>query len=197
MAQSRLQSITHSIIEYFRSLLKMHTLPISSLLLASITFNPSLANAQRLHRRECGVTWPATDGDTCTTMSRDWALDIELFRSMNPGADCAKLVPGQEYCVEWLGPKPSAPVITPITLPSKPSSTTLATRTRFSSAPIGPVAPSPVQSGIAQNCQKWYLVSGGDNCQKIVDSYKTFTLLQFYQWNPAVGTSEIPLAIRV
>lgn len=31
--------------------------------------------------------------------------------------------------------------------------------------------------------------SSGDTCQVIVDKYKTFTLAQFYAWNPAVGNA--------
>jgi LysM repeat protein len=32
-------------------------------------------------------------------------------------------------------------------------------------------------------------VSSGDTCQVIVDKYKTFTLKDFYSWNPDIGTS--------
>ena len=35
----------------------------------------------------------------------------------------------------------------------------------------------------------FYRVTAGDGCQDIVDKYETFSLNEFYKWNPAVGTS--------
>lgn len=45
----------------------------------------------------------------------------------------------------------------------------------------------------------WYKVVSGDGCQKIIDKYKTFTLAQFYSWNPDVGTdcAGLPLGAYV
>ncbi|PQE21991.1 hypothetical protein CJF30_00009975 [Rutstroemia sp. NJR-2017a BBW] len=49
-------------------------------------------------------------------------------------------------------------------------------------------APAVYQTGIACNCNNYYVVSTGDNCDAIVTKYKNaFTLAQFYAWNPAVG----------
>ncbi|KAF1968896.1 hypothetical protein BU23DRAFT_433319, partial [Bimuria novae-zelandiae CBS 107.79] len=139
----------------------------------------------------CSFTWPATSGDTCATMSSDWRLDEATFKAMNPGVDCSNLVPDQEYCVEWDGtlPIPPAETSTPAPTSLVPSSTTLVTVTSSSTAPGGPVIPSPIQSGVASNCQKWYLVEPDDTCQGIVDIYKTFTLAQFLsELNPIKHT---------
>jgi hypothetical protein len=124
--------------------------------LTVVAVGSSVADARRLHKRECSFTWPATNGDTCATISRDWLIAEELFKAMNTGVDCSKLVPGQEYCVEWSGSLPTAPVIsptpTPTPTPPEPSSTTLVTKTS-SAAPSGPAVPSPIQPGVAQNCK--------------------------------------------
>ncbi|KAK0717314.1 hypothetical protein B0T26DRAFT_775514 [Lasiosphaeria miniovina] len=53
--------------------------------------------------------------------------------------------------------------------------------------PGGP--PGPAQTGVAANCDAWYVVQANDNCQAIVAKFGNFTLVQFYSWNPAVGSS--------
>ncbi|KAH7333463.1 hypothetical protein BKA65DRAFT_564781 [Rhexocercosporidium sp. MPI-PUGE-AT-0058] len=51
-------------------------------------------------------------------------------------------------------------------------------------------APAVYQTGIACNCNNYYVVSTGDTCDAIVTKYKNaFTLAQFYAWNPAVGNT--------
>ncbi|KAH8889139.1 hypothetical protein GQ53DRAFT_825896 [Thozetella sp. PMI_491] len=49
--------------------------------------------------------------------------------------------------------------------------------------------PGPTQTGIAPNCDAWYVVVAGDTCDGIVSKYGNLTLAQFYSWNPAVGSS--------
>jgi len=124
----------------------------SAILVAALALGSSVCEARRLSRRDCTITWPAIEGDTCASMARDWALEVDFFRAMNPTADCSKLVPGQEYCVDWEGTRPTAPAITSTTPPTVPSSTTLVTKTS-SAPPSGPTGPSPVQEGIAANCK--------------------------------------------
>ncbi|KAJ5946736.1 hypothetical protein N7454_003575 [Penicillium verhagenii] len=46
----------------------------------------------------------------------------------------------------------------------------------------------PTQSGIAKNCDAYYMVKGNDTCASIVKTFGNFTLTQFYTWNPAIGT---------
>jgi hypothetical protein len=138
------------------SLFIMWSFSYSSLALAVLAVSPSFTDGRHLRKRDCEFTWPATDEDTCATMSRDWALDEASFQAMNPGVNCPKLVANKEYCVQWTGPLPTAPVVTPTPTPAptttKPTSTTLATTTR-SAVPGGPAVPSPVQSGVAANCE--------------------------------------------
>lgn len=90
---------------------------------------------------------------------------------------CSGLWANTYYCVGIPGtPLPSTPVTAP------PPTTTTTTTTP-------PAGPSPTQDGIVANCQRYHLAGSGDSCQKIVDQYGTFTLAQFYAWNPAVGSS--------
>lgn len=39
----------------------------------------------------------------------------------------------------------------------------------------------PTQTGIASNCDAYYLVVTNDTCSGIVDSYGNFTIAQFYR----------------
>lgn len=79
--------------------------------------------------------------------------------------------------------------------------------TRPNSTPPSTNGPSPQQSDIISTCKicfpvnqhllglifstgkNFYRVTAGDGCQDIVDKYGTFSLSDFYKWNPAVGTS--------
>ncbi|KAJ5719736.1 hypothetical protein N7493_007314 [Penicillium malachiteum] len=60
-----------------------------------------------------------------------------------------------------------------------------------SSSRVSPSATTtspPTQSGIASNCDAFYVVKTNDTCANIVSSFGNFTLTQFYTWNPAIGT---------
>lgn len=76
------------------------------------------------------------------------------------GSDCQHLFLGYYYCVGVPG--------SPTTRP-----TTSATPT------LTPTRPSPTQSGIVSNCNKYYKVSDGDSGQGIVDKHGTFSLSSF------------------
>ncbi|KAJ5658523.1 uncharacterized protein N7484_002172 [Penicillium longicatenatum] len=66
-------------------------------------------------------------------------------------------------------------------------STTLVTATPTSSGD-GISTPTPYQTGIAANCDEFYLVVSGDECGTIATD-EGISLEDFYAWNPAVGTS--------
>ncbi|WEW61984.1 hypothetical protein PRK78_007484 [Emydomyces testavorans] len=60
-----------------------------------------------------------------------------------------------------------------------------------STSPATPTTkhPSPTQSGIIDSCTQFYKAVTGDTCDIIAnEKFKTFTVAQFIQWNPAVGT---------
>ncbi|ORY65198.1 uncharacterized protein BCR38DRAFT_457414 [Pseudomassariella vexata] len=150
----------------------MVTITLSSWAVSLLAF--TYVEAVVLHPRSCSFSWPAESGDTCLSMAQAWGITESQFISFNPGVICASLIPGQDYCVEWDGSPPPMPSTTRTSVPPVTTTTT-------------PTGPSPTQEGIAKDCEKYYLVKSGDTCQKIADTYKTFTLNQFYSWNPAVG----------
>ncbi|KAM7198914.1 hypothetical protein V8F20_005981 [Naviculisporaceae sp. PSN 640] len=171
-----------------------------NLLAAAAMAALAAASAPQLFPRDCLFTAAAEAGDTCSSMAEAWFITENQFKSYNPGVNCASLTPGKEYCVEWTGALPP-----PITTTAKTSTTSTTSTTRTStttsrststtsktttstSSSAAPAGPTPVQEGISKDCNKWHKVSSGDTCQIIVDKYKTFTLNQFYSWNPAVGT---------
>ncbi|KAH8768227.1 LysM domain-containing protein [Diaporthe sp. PMI_573] len=136
------------------------------------------AKSQALHRRDCTFSVTANSGDTCSSIASDWGITLDQFISSNPsvGSGCSKgVVPGIDYCVDWDNWS------LPTTSATSTSSTSTSTQTTTT-----PSGPSPTQAGITSDCKSFYKVATGDTCQKIVDLYGTFTLDDFYSWNPAV-----------
>ncbi|KAB5545791.1 LysM domain-containing protein [Coniochaeta sp. 2T2.1] len=142
----------------------------------------------------CTFTWQANSGDTCASMAGIWAITEAQFQQYNPSVQCPTLTPGTSYCVEWdYGAVPTTPGNPAPTTTTTSKTTTLTTTTKptTTAAPTtttGPVKPSPTQEGLDASCKTFYKVSAGDTCQSIVDKYKTFTLADFYKWNPAIGS---------
>jgi hypothetical protein len=123
--------------------------------------------ATSLQRRDCKFTWPAYDGDTCSSLAEPWGITEAQFISYNPGVGCSSLVVGKEYCVEWAGALPSpSPTPRPTTLQTS-SSTKLvlhpATYTAWfpaitpkpSPTPTpGPTKPAPTQPNVDAKCKQ-------------------------------------------
>lgn len=151
----------------------------------------SSASSVSLSKRTCTFSVTAIAGDTCDSIATDWGITDAQFYSYNPqvGTNCATgIVVGADYCVEW--DNGALPTI------SSSSSTVKTTSTSTSSTASGP---TPEQTGIIATCEfvpfwrckepwkltcsalhtagdAYYKVVSGDSCQKIVDSYGTFTL---------------------
>ncbi|KAL8758634.1 MAG: hypothetical protein Q9184_003869 [Pyrenodesmia sp. 2 TL-2023] len=111
---------------------------------------------------QCQQYYKVQDGDTCA--------DIVNNYSWNPsvGNNCETLFVGYYVCVGIPG------------TPTAPPTTTSAGATP---------GPSPTQSGLVTTCSTFYKVVDGDYCEKIVSSYGTFSLADFYTWNPSLGTN--------
>ena len=90
----------------------------------------------------------------------------EQFMAWHPflNGNCNGLWAGNYYCT-WAGSE----------LPPPPTVTDLA---------IG----EPVKPWIAVNCNRWYQAVQ-DTCQSIVDMFGRFSVTEFAQWNPSVGTA--------
>lgn len=145
----------------------------------------------RFHRFDtvsCSFMSSADDGDTCDSFSAEWGLTDDQFVALNPGTVCpGPLVGGQSYCVigtVTTGTATSGPTTTTSTTPS-PTKTTPKTTTTTTAEH------QPQQSGLAANCNNFYLVQGGDTCSKIEGQYG-ISADQFESWNPSISKSAFP-----
>ncbi|GAP93034.1 hypothetical protein SAMD00023353_10200160 [Rosellinia necatrix] len=129
-----------------------------------------------IYRRDCTFSVPASSGDTCASLATYWGITEVQFKAYNPGVDCSSnLTEDTEYCIEWDGGQP-------------PPTSTTTTTTTHATTTTTPGGPSPIQSGVAADCNAFYKAVSGDTCQKIADKFGNFTLVNFYTWNPAVGS---------
>lgn len=128
----------------------------------------------------------ANGGDTCASFAASWGLTLAKFEALNPGVACpGALVAGQSYCV--MGTVPSG------TTTSTASSTT--TTTSYSSTITSTFVTTtssssqhqPTQTGLASNCNGFYLVSSGDTCAAIESKYG-ISAQEFASWNPAIDS---------
>lgn len=112
--------------------------------------------------------------NTCQDILLLYYLTIEEFYAMNPsvGSTCTGMSASTYYCVS------TDPGGIPPSTTDDDSSTGTTT---------GVSTPSPVQTGIASNCDLFYLVVSEDGCEAIATKYN-ITLADFYAWNPAVKT---------
>ncbi|KAI1146243.1 hypothetical protein F4825DRAFT_456675 [Nemania diffusa] len=125
---------------------------------------------------------------TCAIIEEYYGMTQAQFiawASTNPSVallgDCT-MVEGLYYCVEI-----NYQVLTTVTT-SVPTSTTTTTSTTSTSTGTAVTTPSPVQSGIAANCNKFLLVTSGNSCSNI-STTEGIALADFYAWNPAVGST--------
>ena len=97
----------------------------------------------------CTFTWQSTTSDTCDSFAADWGISTAALVAWNPslGGSCAGFKSGIDYCVESNDPVPT-------TAPTTTSTTsTKATTTTTPANPPPANAPTPVQDGIASNCE--------------------------------------------
>ncbi|KAJ6025073.1 hypothetical protein N7540_005870 [Penicillium herquei] len=114
-------------------------------------------------------------GDTCESLEAYFGMTQAQLIAWNPdlSADDCILSTDQSYCVSG----PDVSTVTSATTTYVPAGTL----TYDSTA-------APTQSGISSSCTDYYLVQEGDTCYSIQDDYMTFTLDEFYSWNPSIST---------
>ncbi|KAH7143396.1 hypothetical protein EDB81DRAFT_884012 [Dactylonectria macrodidyma] len=112
---------------------------------------------------------------TCTSIKEYYELPLATFKKWNPavGSDCRTLLANYYVCVNTVDHKPE-PETTAKPSPTVPSN--------------GIKTPSPIQSKMHENCNKFYLVKSTTTCASISDYYKV-PLKDFYSWNPSVGST--------
>ncbi|GAB1211057.1 hypothetical protein ATERTT37_000169 [Aspergillus terreus] len=138
--------------------------------LAAAGLIPGLVFALSRRGVECSFTTTATKSDTCESFASTWGLSVAELQQLNPGISCPSLDTSKLYCV--IG-----------TLTDNGSSTTLTTTTSTttSSAPTN----SPTMPGIAENCDGFYKISSGDQCDTIAKAYGISTA-QLLSWNTEI-----------
>ncbi|KAF5486479.1 LysM domain-containing protein [Colletotrichum fructicola] len=165
--------------------------------LAGLFWGPALVSAGLYVRRgvECFFEMAAESGETCESLASSWGISVNEFININPGVTCPNLEAGKNYCVvgEFTPDEPT-------TSPSKPSSTTSSTTTKptttsqpsttlrtttTTTAPSGPTV-SPVMPGVVDNCDGFYKVQSGDNCD-IIAQKNGITVAQLKTWNTDIN----------
>lgn len=118
----------------------------------------------------CDVFHLVESGDTCSGLSSEYDITLTQFYTWNPsvGSTCLYLELGTYVCVGILGSASSS------TIPTTTGSTI--------------TTPSPIQTGMVTDCDKFYDVQSGDDCADIA-STESIPLASLYAWNPAVGTA--------
>lgn len=134
--------------------------------------------------------------DTCAGILIVFELTVDVLYAMNPsvGADCTGMALGTYYCISTYpdgvpaglygdGGSATSSGVTSTSATSTATSTSSTTTSTGGGVPT----PSPVQPGIASNCDDYYFVQSGDGCWAISNTYG-ISLDDFYAWNPAVKT---------
>ncbi|KAH0525992.1 hypothetical protein TsFJ059_009377 [Trichoderma semiorbis] len=125
-------------------------------------------------------------GLTCAIIEQFFGMSAAQFEAWNPsvtllGSGC-NLIEGLYYCVQVNYVSMSFLSTGP------PTTTTKSSTASTTSSGNGITTPTPTQSGLVSNCNKFYKVVSGNICVNIATA-NGISLDNFYAWNPAVGTS--------
>lgn len=110
-------------------------------------------------------------GAGCQAILDEYSISLATFFAWNPAvkADCSGLWSNTYACVGIIGGVTSSTTTEPPTSTGNGIST-----------------PTPTQSGMVGNCDKFHLVKTDQGCQDIADSYG-IPLSRLYAWNPALN----------
>lgn len=119
-------------------------------------------------------------------------MSLEDFYAYNPAinSDCSGLNLGTWYCIsiDPSGDPPFAESDDTITATPSAGSTSgfPSSASPTATSATGVITPSPVQTGMVSNCNKFYQVVSGDGCWAIAND-NGIALDQLYAWNPALN----------
>ncbi|KAL4758185.1 uncharacterized protein BDW70DRAFT_162863 [Aspergillus foveolatus] len=149
---------------------------------------PALVSAFSRRVVDCTFSVPASAGDTCETLAGSWGLDVETLQQLNPGITCPDLDTSKTYCV--IGTVTDEPGTTLTTSSWKSTTTTTTTTTTKSTTTTTTTAPSnsPTMPGFVNNCDGFYKVSSGDQCDTIAKAHG-ITTAQLLSWNNEINDS--------
>lgn len=114
----------------------------------------------------CDEFYFVVSGDSCASIISDHGLTTAQFVSWNRdvgGASCTSLWLDTYVCVSIIGHTPT---------PTDPGN--------------GIETPEPIQPGMVDNCDDFYLVESGDSCASIARDHG-ISQTQFVNWNEGVG----------
>ncbi|PWY73001.1 hypothetical protein BO70DRAFT_413661 [Aspergillus heteromorphus CBS 117.55] len=124
----------------------------------------------------CDKFYLVESGDSCSTIASDAGISLADFYAWNPavGDTCADLWADDYVCIDVIG--------------YVASTTTVASTATTTSAGNGITTPTPYESGMVDDCDKFYLVASGDSCSSIATA-EDVTQAEIEEWNPTVGSS--------
>lgn len=148
------------------------SMTITSTLVSSSTTNTGVSTPSPVQTgivSNCNAFYEAEPGNTCDSISEAYDIALATFHAWNPavGSSCQYLELNVYVCIGVSSSSSTSSLTSTITAVS---------------------TPSPVQTGIVSNCDAFYEVESGNDCDTIVAKYD-LTLAEFYAWNPAVGSS--------
>lgn len=133
----------------------------------------------------CDFATTADAGATCSSFAASWGLSVEKLQQLNPGITCPNLDTSKSYCVIGTGTVEDDPSSTT----SIPTKSTTPTTTNEGVTTTNPASDhSPTMPGIASNCDGFYQVTSGDQCDTIAAKYG-ISEAQFRSWNSLVDES--------
>lgn len=128
----------------------------------------------------CVRFYKAIADDSCNAIVARYggAFTLAQFIAWNPavGSDCRGLWADTYYCVGL----PDTPTTIRTT-------TTTARSTTTTTSGNGIVTPTPTQPSMVANCDRFYFVKAGDNCQQISQRHG-ISQAQLNIWNPSIGS---------
>ncbi|KAJ4856958.1 hypothetical protein T069G_07855 [Trichoderma breve] len=148
----------------------------AGLLAAAYTVDPP-TTAPSDTIQDCTSWDVVSSSDTCQSIADFGFITLDQLYAYNPSlakSGCP-IIAGDSYCVEQN-----------FGVPPPPSSTSKAASTTTTGN--GVTTPTPTQTGMVSNCNKFHKVVSGDSCA-VLASANGISLDTFYSWNPAVGTS--------
>ncbi|KAI1281721.1 carbohydrate-binding module family 50 protein [Xylaria sp. FL0933] len=124
----------------------------------------------------CNRFYEVQPGDVCSNIAAAYGIPLQSFYAWNPavGSSCLNLIAGDYVCIG--------------TTTSSATMTTSTSKSTTTTPGNGISTPTPVQTGIASNCNRFYLVQNGDICDTIAAA-EGISVSDLYAWNPAVGVN--------
>ena len=120
----------------------------------------------------CDDFYLVVSGDQCDNIVTEFGISLTQFYTWNPavGSTCEHLDVGDYVCIDIVGV------------------TATTTTTTTTTSGNGITTPTPYQTGMATDCDSFYLAVSGDECATVASNAR-ISLADFYAWNPAVGST--------